>query len=167
MHITERLGLNSGRPVTARESEVLSVFENLFIEEDYRFLRCGPTITLMSDFGTTIVSVPSAGQFSAKAKMVMVPDVPLSGSQIKNVVASASAELEADERLLVIERPEQPLVIVSEVELQRPYTRDELLSVFREFAYRTDVALGDAVRATNPDDEEFAGCSVEGARLKF
>src|ERR1017187_8345888 len=122
MHITERLGLNSGRPVTARESEVLAVFEKLFIEEDYRFLRCGPTITLTSDFGTTIVSVPSAGQFSAKVKMVMVPDVPLSESQIKNVIASASAEMETDERVLVIERPDQPLVIVSEVELQRPYT---------------------------------------------
>ena len=37
----------------------------------------------------------------------------------------------------------------------------------QRIAYRTDVALGDAVRATNPDDEEFAGCSAEGARLKF
>lgn len=167
MHITERLGLNSGRLMTPRESEVLAAFEKLFIEEDYLFLRCGPTITLTSDFGTTIVAVPSADQFTAKVMLVMVPEVALSPSQIKNVVASASAEQEADKKLLVVERTDQPLFIASEVELQRPYTRDELLGVFTDFAYRTDVALGDAARANGAEIEASLSCSGWRNRLRF
>ncbi len=151
MHITERLGLNSGRLVPPRESEVLSAFEQLFTEEDYLFLRCGPTLTVTSDFGTTIVAVPSADQFTARVMMVMVPEVALSPTQIKNVVATACAEQEAGKKLLVVERAEQPLFIASEVELQRPYSRDQLLSVFTDFAHRTDVALGDAARAAGSD----------------
>lgn len=41
MHITERLGLNTGRLQTPRESEVLSAFEKLFVEEDYFERRGG------------------------------------------------------------------------------------------------------------------------------
>jgi hypothetical protein len=167
MHLTERLGLNSGRLVTPRESEVLSAFEKLFMEEDYLFLRHGATITLTSDFGTTIVAVPSADQFTARVMMVMVPEIALSAAQIKNVVASASAEQEADKKLLVVERRDQPLFIASEVELQRPYTRDELLDVFSEFACRTDVALGDAMRAAGADVEETFSSSGWRDRLKF
>ena len=167
MHITERLGLNSGRQQTPRESEVLSAFEQLFMEEDNLFLRSGPTITLTSDSGTIIVAVPSADQFTARVMMVMVPDVALSPAQIKNVVASASAEQEAGRKLLVVERADQPLFIASEVELQRPYARDELLDVFSEFAYRTDVALGDAARAAGSDVEEALSCSGWRDRLRF
>ena len=167
MHITERLGLNSGRLQTPRESEVLSAFEQLFMEEDYLFLRSGPTITLTSDSGTIIVAVPSADQFTARVMMVMVPHVALSPTQIKNVVASASAEQEAGRKLLVVERADQPLFIASEVELQRPYARDELLDVFSKFAYRTDVALGDAARAAGSDVEEALSCSGWRDRLRF
>ena len=167
MHITERLGLNSGRLVKPRESEVLSAFEKLFIEEDYLFLRHGPTITLTSDFGTTIVAVPSTDQFSAKVRLVMVPEVALSAAQIKHVVASASAQEERDKKLLVIERTDQPLVIVSEVELQRPHTRDQLLAAFTDFAFHTDVALGDAARAAGSDLEEALSCSGWRERIRF
>lgn len=167
MHITERLGLNSGRLLTPRESEVLSAFEKLFIEEDYLFLRCGPTITLTSDFGSTIISVPSADRFGAMVMMVMVPEVPLSSSQIKNVIAFACAEQEADKKLLVVERAGEPLFIASEVELQRPYKRDELLGAFSDFAYRTDVALGDAARANDSDLEASLSCSGWRERLRF
>ena len=167
MHITERLGLNTGRLVAPREGEILSAFERLFIEEDYLFLRCGPTITLSSDFGITIVAVPSADQFTARVMMVMVPEVTLSPAQIKNVVAFASAEQEADKKLLVVERDGEPLFLASEVELQRPYTRDELLGIFSDFAYRTDVALGDAARAAGSEVEEALSCSDRRDRLRF
>jgi hypothetical protein len=159
MHLTERLGLDSGRLVTPRESEVLSAFAQLFMEEDYLFLRSGPTITVTADFGTTIVAVPSADQFSARVRLVMVPEVALSPAQIKNVIAAASAEQEADKKLLVVERADQPLFIAAEVALQRPYTRDELLAVFGDFAGRTDVALGDALRAAGADVEEALSSS--------
>ncbi len=167
MHITERLGLDSGRLLTPRESEVLAVFEQLFIEQDYLFLRCGPTITLTSDFGTTILSVPSADRFGATVMLVMVPQVALSAAQIKQVVASASAQEEGDRKLLVVERPDQPLVISSEVGLQRPYKHNDLLEAFSDFARRTDVALGDAARAAGSDLEEALSCSGWRERLKF
>jgi hypothetical protein len=168
MHITERLGLNSGRPVTAAEAEILSAYEMLFIEEDFLFLRCGPTITLTSDFGITIVSVPRADRFGATVKLVMVPSSVLSPAQIKNVISVASAAQEGGQKLLVIERPAQPLIIVSEVELQRPYGRDDLSRVFGDFASNTDMALGEAMRE-GPAAEQFAesvglGRSMAGLR---
>lgn len=167
MHLTERLGLNSGRLATPHESEVLSAFEQLFIAEDYLFLRSGPTITLTSDSGTTIVTVPDADRFTVKVRLVMVPQVALSAAQVKNVVASASAELEADKKLLVVEQADQPLFIVAEALLQRPYGRDELHAVFTDFAYRTDVALGDAARAPGSDAEDALSCSGWRDRLRF
>ena len=169
MHITERLGLDTGRPVTAYEGELLSAFEKLFIEEDFLFLRCGPTITLSSEAGTTIVSVPRADRFSAKVMLVMVPSPALSPVQIKNVITFSSAVQEADQRLLVIERPGQPLIIAYQVEFQRPYTRDSLSSAFSGFAYNTDLALGETIRkaATPEDDEDSAEPEEWVARLRF
>lgn len=165
MHITERLGLNSGLPVTAAEGEVLTAYEKLFIEEDFLFLRCGPTITLSSDFGTTVVSVSRADRFSATVKLVMVPSSALSPAQIKNVISVASATQEAEQKLLVIERPTQPLIIVSEIELQPPYTPDDLRRVFSDFAASTDVALGEAIRG-GADAEQFAESVGLGSRIR-
>lgn len=169
MHITERLGLNTGRPVTAAEAEILSAYEMLFIEEDFLFLRCGPTITLTSDFGVTIVSVPRADRSGATVKLVMVPSSVLSPAQIKNVISVASAAQEAEQKLLVIERPAQPLIIVSEAELQRPYGQDDLRRIFGDFASNTDVALGEAMRE-GPAAEQFAesvGLRSSMARLRY
>ena len=116
---------------------------------------------------TTIVTVPNADRFTAKVMLVMVPQVALSAAQIKNVVASASAELKADRKLLVVEHGDQPLFIVAEAELQRPYNRDELHAVFTDFAYRTDVALGDAARPAGTDAEDALSCSAWRDRLRF
>lgn len=137
------------------------------MEEDYLFLRCGPAITLTSDFGTTILSVPGADRFTARVMLVMVPQVALSAAQFKNVVASASAQEEGDRKLLVVERPDQPLFIITEVAVQRPYKRDDLLEVFSDFARQTDVALGDAARATGSDLEESLSCSGWRERLRY
>lgn len=167
MHLTEQLGLVPGRTPTPGEAEILNAFEQLFIEEDFLFLRHGPTITLASDVGATIVTVSAADRFAARVLLVMVPQLALSRTQIKNVVAATSAEEEGDRKLLVVERPEQPLFISTEVELQRPYLRDELLGVFSDFACRTDVALGDAVRAGGDDTEAALSCGGWRERLRF
>lgn len=55
--------------------------------------------------------------------------------------------------MLVIERPDQPLIIVSEVEVQRPYAPDNLGRVFADFAFNTDVALGAAIGKIERSDE--------------
>lgn len=146
MHISERLGLNQGRPATAKESEILSAFERLFIEEDSLFLRWGPTITLTSDYGVTIISVSRADRYSATVLLVMVPPPTLTPAQVKNVIASASAKREGEQTLVVIERPNQPLMVVAEAEIQRPLSRDELSAVFSDFAFTTEVAIGEAIR---------------------
>lgn len=94
MHISERLGLNKGRPVTAYESEILAAFGQFFIDEDFLFLRWGPTITLTSDYGVTIISVSRADRYSATVLLVMVPPPTLAPAQVKNVIVSASAQRE-------------------------------------------------------------------------
>jgi hypothetical protein len=153
MHITERLGLDSGRPITAYESELLSAFENLFIEEDFLFLRWGPSISLTSDSGTTLVSVPRADRFSAEVMFVLVPSPAFSPAQVKNVVAFASAVREAGQKLVVIERPGQPLMIACQVELQRPYTRDCVSDAFNEFVGNTSGALEETIFRAGGEDE--------------
>jgi hypothetical protein len=169
MHITERLGLGTGRPVTAYEGELLSAFEDLFIEEDFLFLRWGPSISLTSDSGTTLVSAPRADRFSAEVMFVLVPTSALSPAQVKNVVAFSSAVQEAGQKLVVIERLGQPLLIACQVELQRPYTRDSLSGAFTEFAINTDLALGEAVRRGGDldDTDEFVSPGCQLSSLRF
>ena len=69
------------------------------IEENFLFPRWGTTITLTSDYGTTVVAVGAADRFGAKATLVTVPASGLSAAQVKNIVAHASAAQEFTEHL--------------------------------------------------------------------
>ena len=95
----------------------------------------------------------------------MVPSPALSAAQIKNVITFSSAVQEADQRLLVIERPGQPLIISYQVEFQRPYTRDS----FSGFAYNTDLTLGETIRKAAPPEDDGDSAELEDwiARLQF
>lgn len=127
------------------------------------FLRWGPTITLTSDYGVTLVSVSRADRYRATVLLVMVPPPTLVPAQVKNVIASASAKQEGEQTLVVIERPNQPLLVAAEVEIQRPLSRDELSAVFRDFAFTTEVAIGEAIRGLE-QAEEAPGDHVEIVR---
>lgn len=159
MNVIEHLGLNNGRPVTADEGEILGALETLFIDRDFLFLRSGRAITLCSDYGTTVVAVAGTDSFGARLILAMAPRPILPPEQIRHIVSAASAESEAEDPLLIIERPGQPLIIGCEVEVQRPYTWDGLTGVFGDFVLRTDVAIGEAVRRLDERDDAgvFAG----------
>ena len=166
MHISERLGLNKGRPVTIDENEILAAFERLFINEDVLFLRWGSSITLTSDYGVTMVSVARADRFSAKVLFVMVPPGTLAPGLVKTVIASASAKQETKLKLVVLERRDQPLMVVSEVEIDRPFSLGNLNAMFSDFSFVTELALGEAIRALEKPQEwadatvsEFRHCS--------
>ena len=163
MHLSERLGLNKGCPATAHESEILSAFEQLFLDQDFLFLRWGPTITLTSDYGVTIISVSRTDRHRATVLLDMVPPPTLAPAQVKNVIASARAKQEGEQTLVVIARPNQPLLVVAEVEIQRPLSRDELSAVFSEFAFTTEVAIGEAIRGLE-QAEEAPGDDAEVVR---
>lgn len=169
MHITEGLGLTTGRPVTSDAATLLSVFEQFFIEEDFLFLRWGTTITLTSDYGTTIVSVGDADRMGATATLVMVPASALSATQVKNIVAQASSAQEFEQKFVIVEKPGQPLMIVSQVNFLRPFKRDDLSRAFSDFAFCTDVAIGEAIRRTADEDEvpEVGGFEERICRLRF
>ena len=148
MHLSERLGLNSGRLATAPESEIVSAFERWFIAADFLFLTHGPTITLLSDFGTTFIVVRSSDA-TAKIYFAMVPSAALPAAQIKAVVAAACAENESEQRLVIIEKVGLPLMLVSEISLLRPYTRASVSAAFLEFARNTETPIADSVRRTS------------------
>lgn len=169
MHITERLGLTSGRPVTTDAATLLSTFEQFFIEEDFLFLRWGTTITLTSDYGTTVVAVGDADRIGAKATLVMVPASGLSSTQVKNIVAQASAAQEFEQKFVIVEKPGQPLMILSQVNFLRPFKRDDLSRAFSDFAFCTDVAIGEAIRRSSNAEEvpEVGGFEERICRLRF
>ena len=53
-----------------------------------------------------------------------------------------------------------PLMVEAEVEIQRPLSRDELSAVFSDFAFTTEVAIGEAIRGLEHAEEETEGRSV-------
>jgi hypothetical protein len=96
----------------------------------------------------------------------MVPPPTLSSAQVKIVIAAASARQEGEQVLVVIERPNQPLMVAAEVEIQRPLSRDELSAAFSDFAFTTEVAIGEAIRGLEEAKEEAHGAHAGVVRAR-